>query len=346
MAKKQHHNRRMAALCAAFLALGALAAGLWMHFSAFPRLEVGGFRVREEAYRWALYQARGDVLSDHAAAGISLKDWSAETSLGDPCELAMERALEILRDYYAVSTLAVERGYLADAGYDAMLLDMKQVNDQRQEALNAGGIITGIRQFTVDDFIAYRTSSLRLQFCNDPGNPENLVTDGDILARYEADRDNLYRQPDSMELTLLAANGADEALEQAFEALRQTALDQGSLSAALEAHPALKSFYQEISVNPGTYSIYARSHSDVLAWASSLQAGEISPVFRQDDRICLIHCLQKTTQQYVPLEDVRSIVEQSIRESRYDDLVAARAETIRIRSNPESLYRFTAEQLP
>ena len=38
--------------------------------------------------------------------------------------LTMERALEILSEYYAVGTLAVERGYLSDAGYDAMLEDM------------------------------------------------------------------------------------------------------------------------------------------------------------------------------------------------------------------------------
>ena len=56
---------------------------------SFPRLEVAGFRITEEEYLRAMYQARNDVLSDHAAAGISLKDWSAETPLGDPCDLAI-----------------------------------------------------------------------------------------------------------------------------------------------------------------------------------------------------------------------------------------------------------------
>jgi hypothetical protein len=50
--------------------------------------------------------------------------------------------------------------------------------------------------------------------------------------------------------------------------------------------------------------------------------------------------------QYVPLEDVESIVVQSIRESRYDALIAERMENIQIRGDLERLYRFTAEQLP
>ena len=40
------------------------------------------------------------------------------------------------------------------------------------------------------------------------------------------------------------------------------------------------------------------------------------------------------------------MVAQSIRERRYDALIAARAENIRVHADPDRLYRFTAEQLP
>ena len=120
MKKPQHRKPRSAgkkaATLLALLALSALTVGLTAR-SSFPRLEVCGFRVTEEEYLRAMYRARNEVLSDHAAAGISLTDWSAETALGDPRRLTMDRALELLREYYAVSTLAVERGYLTDASF-------------------------------------------------------------------------------------------------------------------------------------------------------------------------------------------------------------------------------------
>ena len=50
--------------------------------------------------------------------------------------------------------------------------------------------------------------------------------------------------------------------------------------------------------------------------------------------------------QYVPLEEVESVVVQSIRESRYEALIAERMESTQIRGDLEAVYRFTAEQLP
>ena len=246
MTKQRSRTGRTSLLCAALL---AVSAALW-GCSSFPRLEVAGFRITKEEYLDTIFEARYDVLSDHAAAGISLTDWSTETALGDPRELAMERALDILCEYYAIGTLAVERGYLSDASYEAMVRELEEFNRRRQEALDSGAMVTGLPRFSMADYITYRASNLRLQFCNDPENPEFQVTPEEVQQRYEADRDNLYRQPDS------------------------------------------------------------------------------------------------TDHQYVPLEEVQSIVVQSIRESRYDALIAARTEAMEITCDLQSLYRFTAEQLP
>lgn len=355
MAKKQHSKqpssvpfgRKAPILILSVLVLAALAVGVWALSASFPRLEVAGFRITREEYLRAMYQARNDVLSDHAAAGISLTDWSAETALGDPCRLTMERALEHLTEYYAVSTLAVERGYLEDAGYDAMERELEEVNRQRQNALESGAMITGIPKFTMDDYLTYRASGIRLQFCSDPNNPENQVTREELLRRYEADKVSLYALPDDLELAFVVIDATPEdaqALASELEELRQLALEQGDLAPALEAMPQLKAYYQEISVNRASYSVYARSHSDILLCAQDLKTGDISQVYRQEGWLCLVQCRQRTEHNYSPLEDVESIVVQSIRESRYDALIAARMEETEVQGDLRSLYRFTVKQ--
>lgn len=329
--------RRLLALCAALLMVC-----LWGCSAAFPKLEVAGFSVTEEEYLRAMYQARNDVLSDHAAAGISLTNWTVETPLGDPCRLMTDRALEILSEYYAVSTLAVERGYLADAGYEAMLEELEEVNRERQEALDAGAVITGIPQFSLEDYITYRASNIRLQFCDDPGNPENQVTPEELQQRYDADKDNLYRQPDELDLAFLVIDGEERKEE--LEALRLLALELGDLAAALEEMPHLKPYYEEITVDQSTYSVYARSHGDILACAEDLQTGDISRVFEQEGWLCLVACRSRVEHTYAALEEVESVVAQSIRESRYDALIAQRMADMEIDADLEALYRFTAEQ--
>ena len=257
MTKKQHPSRRSPGnfgktaviLALPVLILACLAAWLWSGGAAFPRLEVAGHRISQEEYLRVMYQARNDVLSDHSEAGISLRDWSAETALGDPRQMTMERTLAILSEYYAVSTLAVERGYLADAGYDAMLQDMEDINRQRQEAMESGAVITGFPQFTVADYITYRASSLRLQFTDDSANPENQVTEEEILRRYEADRDRLYLQPDSLVLQFLEerckkVNGSGTKAKALYESFKGWCRQNGyyicsakKFNAGLEAHP-------------------------------------------------------------------------------------------------------------
>ena len=329
-----------------FAVLLTLVAGLVGCSARFPRLEVADFRITEEEYLRAMHQARRDVLSDHAAAGISLKDWHTETPLGDPASLTMERALTLLKQYYAVGTLAVERGDLTDAGYDAMLRDLEALNEQRQAALDSGGMITGIPSFSVDDYITYRAANLRLLFSTDPDNPENQVSPEELRARYESDRDSLYQQPDSMELAFVVIDFPSGEQEQALLQLHERAMETGDLAAAVAEQPRLQNHYQQISVDPGTYSAYERTMSDILYWADALQPGELSPVHSREGRLCLIQCISRTDHSYVPLEAVQSVVEQAIRESRYDALLAERAEAMELRGDLKALYRYTAQQLP
>ena len=345
MPKTKHPKKRsrqwIVLVSAVILAVFAIA--LWATRDDFPELEISGYPISREEYVRAMYQARNDVLSDHAAAGISLTDWSRETELGIPCDLVAGRTIEILTEYYAVSTLAVERGYLADASYAAMERELEELNEQRQQAMESGAVFTGVPTFTLDDYMTYRASGFKLQFCNDPANPENQITDAELQARYEADRDSLYRQPESMELAYILIDAGSDA--DAWEQILQKAWEIGDLTAALAEFPQLGDYYREISVTPGNYASHERAIGDVLALAEDLQAGELSQVFRQEDRLCLVQCKARTGEPYASLSDVASVVAQSIRESRYDALIAGRMENMEIRGDLEKLYRFTAEQL-
>lgn len=353
MKKTRQHKtggQKIRWLCPAALALllGGLSIWLAGREEPFPQLQVGTHSVSRESYDWALSQARKDILSRHAEAGIALTDWQAENDLGVPYALAADRALEILQEYYAVSTLAVERGYLTDGSFEAAAQAQEEYNRQCQKTLESGGIVTGLTEFTLSQFIDYRANALRRQFTADDTNPEMAVTQVDIQERYETDKDSLYQAQDTMSLgvILLDAEPEDrETLESELEQLRREALEHGSLAEAAENSETFRQWYQQMDISNSNYATYARGYGDVLSWSEDLQTGELSPVYSVEGRLCLIQCISREAQSYVPLEDVAAVVTQAIREDRYDALVAERSETLEISGDREALRSYCARQL-
>ena len=149
-----------------------------------------------------------------------------------------------------------------------------------------------------------------------------------------------------MELSFVVIDFPSDEEEQALLQLHARAMETGDLAAAVAEQPLLQNHYRQISVDPGTYSAYERTMSDILFWADALQPGELSSVHSREGRLCLIQCISRTNHSYVPLEAVQSVVEQAIRESRYDALLAERAEAMELRGDLKALYRYTAQQLP
>lgn len=342
------HKKKWLCLAAGALLLVGLSAWLVGREEPFPSLQVGAHSVSREAYDWALSQARKDVLSQHAAAGIALTDWTEENDLGIPYQLAADRAVELLKEYYAVSTLAVERGYLNDSSFEAAAQAREEYNRQRRQTLESGGIVTGITAFTLPQFINYRVSALRRQFTSDDTNPEMTVTQVDIQERYEQDKDALYQAQDTLSLGVIVLDPQPEELEelrQELEELRQNTLEQGSLAEAAQGSDAFRELYQQLDISNSNYAAYARSHADVLTWSENLQAGEISQVYSVEGRLCLIQCLSRDPQSYVALESVASVVTQVIREDRYDALVKQRAGAMEATGDWEALRRYCAGQL-
>lgn len=338
-------RRFIGLICAAVLVAAVVAAfALTGSGNTFPKLTIDGHQVTQTEYNWAMYEARNDVLSQHSAAGISIVHWDEETALGLPSEMTAQQAVEILKEFYAVTTLAVERGYLTDASFAAMETEREEQNQQRAAAITAGEIVTGLTNFDLDQYISYRISGLQRQFCYDDTNPEMEVTDADIALRYEQDKDSYYAVADSYQLRWIEIYDHPELEEQVYQ-LYQTALESGSLSEAVEQYPDLAEYYQEEYFQGENYGSYERVYSYLLAYAEKLEAGEMTEVIGEEGSYLLMECVEHTEGGWTALESVATVVEQTIRAERYDELIAQRAEQMQAEYDVQALARYTAGQL-
>lgn len=343
--KRQGRNTLVAVgLGMAVLVLALLGGMALKHRQAQPRLKIAGYEISEEAYNWAMYKARNEVLSLHSTAGISPVEWDVQTELGLPLEMVADRAVEILKEFHAVGILAVERGYLKDASFAALQEERQALNDSNREAIDAGGIVTGLTTYTLERYIDYRAASLRRQFCYDESNPEMAVTKEELRQRYEQDKDKFYAVPDSFSLSWLEIQDRPE-LEPQVEQLRLDAVEAGSLAEALENYPQLAPYYREESFDGREYATYEREYSLLLAYADELDTGEVSQVICRDGWIWLVECVERRENGYVDFDSVAAVVRGTVREERYDALVARLAGQLEAEYDAEALYRYTARQL-
>lgn len=143
----------------------AIVAFVSQKTSSQTFLIIDGNKVDEKEYRCAMFSARDDILAQMNQSGDPKLIWNAQTDIGVPYEMVAERAIQILREYYAVNSLAVEYGYLESAGFGTLTEQLKRENEYRAAAIAAGELVTGLTSYDFDQYIQYRMDAIRRQYC-------------------------------------------------------------------------------------------------------------------------------------------------------------------------------------
>ena len=331
----------------------AIVAFVSQKTSSQTFLIIDGNKVDEKEYRCAMFSARDDILAQMNQSGDPKLIWNAQTDIGVPYEMVAERAIQILREYYAVNSLAVEYGYLESAGFGTLTEQLKRENEYRAAAIAAGELVTGLTSYDFDQYIQYRMDAIRRQYCQDAGNPGMAISETELRQQYEQDKGSLYTQADDLDLSYIEIDtNAMELSEQELleleaevELLRQEAVECGSLQEALTQFPNLRQYCATLAIGGNEYAAYAKSYAALLCYADGLQTGDISDLISEYGTIFLIECTKRVKNDYVPIESLTSVLEQSVRNHRYDCMIQERILQLKVEYDAEKLYQYTEEQL-
>lgn len=310
-------------------------------------------KIGEEEYQRAVFQARNNVQTRLAEQGITIESWDMPTDSGIPYEMAAEQAIHILQEYYAVSTLAVQCGYLENADFDELKKELEEENKNRQAEIMAGKVVTGLDHFEIEQYMQYRADQIRQRYCADNKNTDMNISEEELHKQYECDKDIYYTCEDDLKLSYLELDlnlsefeGYDSLqMEQQVQRVRETAISYHSLEKALEEFPNLKPFYKTIDIKGENYASYEKAYAELLAYAGEISSGEITDVINEYEKIYLIFCTDRVNNGYISFEKVSGIVEKTVRERKYDDLIQERIKKQKVKFNEEKLYSYTARQL-
>ena len=189
--KKTGKGKIFIIIAVIFLAAAA-AVGIFLYgVSGRERLHlrINGSEISEEEYLQAVKAVRYDVAAYFAGTYGALEEgsfWSEEYGGEIPCEKLADEAVERLKYIHAVYGLAEEKGYIDDAGYDALVERLEDENASRKEKIEAREPVYGLSEYTLDLFMEYEVSSFRERYCNDKTNEGMDLTEEEILAYYES----------------------------------------------------------------------------------------------------------------------------------------------------------------
>ncbi len=191
---------------AAVLLASVAAAGIILSVAAGGerlRLRINGTEISEEEYLQAVKDVRYDVAAYFAGAYGAKEEgsfWSGEYGGEVPCEKLAEEAVERLKYIHAVYGLAEEKGYIDDAGYEALVRRLEGENASRKEKIEAGEAVYGLSEYTLDLFMEYEISSFKERYCNDTENEGMDLTEEEIREHYESREWIVGESGDKLEL--------------------------------------------------------------------------------------------------------------------------------------------------
>lgn len=155
-------------------------------------LAIDGSKISEDEFLQAIDTVKYDVTSYFISqynADIEGDFWTRDYEGDVPCRKLAEAAVEELRYRYAVYAVAEEKGYLERMSYADKQKYLEQLNEERKAAKEAGEVIYGLVEYSMEQYLDYELNQVEEAYCNDSSNADMEVADEEAGKYYESNGD-------------------------------------------------------------------------------------------------------------------------------------------------------------
>lgn len=340
-------------------AVVAIAAIMLVFFLTRPpvlQLSINGEKVDQDEYLHVMNNEVYDVtqtFTTEYGANVDSKFWETDFYGKVPYRVLADHTIEKLKHLRAVYGLAEEKGYIDSAGYQALLTRFENENSSRKQKIENGEPVYGLSEFTLDLYMEYEMDAIQKEYCSDLNNQGMQLSEEEINAYYEENKDILFRKDDDIELSYIKIDpvleGFDESqmetFEQELENLYKQVDENSPMSSVITGSQLLFPYYHSQKVLSAETAAQSKAIGDVLELAAELKKGECTQVIEQNGTLYLIQCTDRVEYDYLPLEEVKDNIEKNLREQHYNELIAERAQNAVLEGNLEDVYTFTLENI-
>ncbi len=313
-------------------------------------MTINGSKIDKEEFLAAASQKKYEVtsyFSGKSGGNVDSDFWEREIEGEVPYKKLAEAAIEELKYFHAVYGLAAEKGYVENDDYQSFLERWESENKIRKEKIEKGEVVYGLSEYTLDLYREYEMDTLQKSYCDDLENEGMDITDGDRQQYYEENREYYTQEDDRIldyvQIPYESENISEDKVEKLKESLTSVykAMDkEHSLSELAGNDESLLPYLEHADVTAEELSLYSRSIGDVLGYAWELKEGESTAVLDENGCLYLIECTERKENDAVSIDEVKDNINKTLREERYNDIVAERAANASVECDMEQIYSF------
>lgn len=336
------------------LLAAVVLAGVLVRGDRFS-LEINGNKIDKEEFLDAVSRRRYEVtayFTGKEGGGTDAGFWEREIDGEIPYRKLADAAVEELKYFHAVYGLAREKGYVEDDSYASFLKRWESENALRKEKIEKGETVYGLSEYTKELYLEYETDTIQKSYCQDLKNEGMEVTEEDRELYYEEHRES-YEREDDRTLDYIKIPWEEEGMSgrQAEEykkiltSIYKKMDEEHSLSELAAENAEISPYLFHAEVAASELSAYSRSINDVLSFAWELKKGESTAILEENGCLYLIECTERKENAPASMEEVKDHINKTLRESRYDEIIAKRAAGAAVECDMERIYFFLKKHI-
>lgn len=274
---------------------------------------------------------------------VDSKDFWQKSFNGEiPIEKLRQATMEELIRVKVEQSEMVTLGIAKDVEYATLLKELQQENEDRLNALEAGKIIYGPKQYTLRAYIDYIHEERRISFIEKLKDTYLILSDEEALLFYNQHKDQ-FKNQDVIKveaLKVVKKSNKVELINKTLQVLINSVNEGLSFDAILEKYrdqDAVSIVKENYLLDQNTSNEKDTNLSTLQWYANEMATGEISEIILVNDVYYFIKVVDKKDGGYMMYEEVTQYIQSALLRQKYKAYIESKIEEAVLEVNEKNL---------
>lgn len=302
---------------------------------------VGQVNISENQFQFYINKNRSSVINTYLQEGEKMdKDfWTRKVEGKTIEERLKEKAKEECVQQQTLFTLGKEQELLQSDSFEKIEEQMKSENETRQQDVDAGKVVYGTVNYTLETYIEYITSNLERELIKKLSATVLTYTDEELKHYYEENKDAFSFDSPQIDVKTVMVSLEGMTKDVGYQILNEllAAEDFNQKAEELENQGKITIAEQSFIQNSLVYN----RNPEIMEQVFALEEGMNTSVIENGDTLYVYHCVTKKGQGITSFEEIKPQLGSMYQRAKFADYLNELVKEKDVRVNGKAYERFS-----